>query len=105
MGRAGAAGLPLTLWSEMGLGTPGMSSFGVTLECVPGLCCLTPARLGSHRNVGPAGFSPSQSWPSASGKEGSAVWLVDGNVWTCRATDPGLEGSLSQGPSARNPRL
>lgn len=60
MGRAGAgaAGPPLTLWPEMGPGTPGMASFGVTLERVPGLCCLTPARLGVDGNVGPAGFSP-----------------------------------------------
>lgn len=36
MGRVGAAGLPLTLWPEMGLGTPGMASFGVPLESVPG---------------------------------------------------------------------
>lgn len=60
MGRAGAgvAGPPLTLWPEMSLGTPGTASFGVTLERVPGLFCLTPAQLGVDGNVGPAGFSP-----------------------------------------------
>lgn len=80
MGRVGVAGLPLTLWPEMGLGTPGMASFGVPLESVPGLCCLTPARLGRDRNVGPAGFSPFRFQPSASGKEGSEVWV---GRWRC----------------------
>lgn len=54
----GATGLPLTLWPEMGLGTPGTASFGVTLEQTPGLCCLTPALLGIDGNVELAGFSP-----------------------------------------------
>lgn len=56
--RVGAAGLPLTLWPEMGLGILGMASFGVILECVPGLGCLTPARLGTDGSVEAAGFSP-----------------------------------------------
>lgn len=69
-GGGGEAGPPLPLWPEMGLGTPGTASFGVTLERVPGLrCCLTPARLGADGNVGLAGFSPS-SVPAGSFWEG-----------------------------------
>lgn len=59
---------------------PGHPSFGVSLERAPDLCCLTPARLGSDRDVGPLGFSPLQFQPSASGKEGSEVWV---GRWRC----------------------
>lgn len=79
-GGAGAAGPPLTLWPEMGLGTPATASFGVPLECVPGLCCLTPALLGVDGNVGPAGFSPFSVPASASGKKSSEVWV---GRWQC----------------------